>query len=138
MTIEEAWIEIKRIGAIWKEHRNSKDITGLQWVRDEISEALLNIGELETEIFNKLVLAEQKRKECVEDGLEAAKTEYADKKVKTNMDFIKNSVNIGCREFFRDEQRLVSEHHSIKTLMARADQILHSVSTSIRMILKID
>jgi hypothetical protein len=138
LTLYDAWLRVKQIATEWRIVRKSNDLTGLQGIREDLSDFLLDVGFLESQIYHIFVTSGQARKECYEDALSRIRTEARTSGEKISVELMKNRANIECRELIREENRAEIDYKNVRTLIGRCDQILHSVSSAVKTILKID
>lgn len=138
LTLDDAWVRVKQIATTWRTVRKSNDLTGLQAIREDLSDFLLDVGFLESQIYHIFVISGQECKECYEDALSRIKAETRSSGEKVSVELMKNRANIECREVIRRENRAKIDYKNIRTLIGRSDQILHSVSSAVKTILKID
>lgn len=114
--------------------RKKDDINAIQDVRDELSEALLYFGM--TVVDNRMAAekAKHNKEYCILEK---------EDEIINSLDGARGAVSkasreaqIHCKELAEKEIAAYSEYHKAKMILDRSDQILNSISSRLKVLLK--
>jgi len=136
MKYKDSLVNITGLIGSYKEVREIGDVDNIQELRDRLSEELFHFGEEFAQIRANAEKAESDYKMCIEKGMKKWRDEFAGTKVTAAT--IENHAKIDCETLLDELNERRKEYYLAKELIERTDQVLNSLSSRLKLILKND
>jgi hypothetical protein len=130
MTYSEALATLTRLIISYPEIRKTGSLTELQTLRDEISECLFHFGEMYAHIRSAAERGESQYKTCCDERKKHWRQKFGDRKA----GLADLEAVLECKNDLSTMHDKNEDYYLAQSLINRTDQVLHAISSRIKII----
>lgn len=134
MTYTEALGTLTKLVLSYPQIRQTGSQEEVQLLRDEISECLFHFGDTYAHIRSAAERAESNYKNCLADKRAYWREKFGEKRGTATL--VENEAYLSCKELQDELNDRNEDHYLAKSLLDRADQLLNSISSRLKLTLK--
>lgn len=126
--------ELTKLISSYPEIRKLGNMEEVQELRDRISEELFHFGDTYAHIRSAAERAESNYKNCLADKRAYWREKFGEKRGTATL--VENEAYLSCKELQDELNDRNEDHYLAKSLLDRADQLLNSISSRLKLTLK--